>query len=491
MILADILLPSFYLTPGLAALIPCFLFAMFSESYVIFRFLRLPFWTSFRFSIGANIVSGIIGGCLFFFVPIHLSGNADRNDLYAYVHQFFAASLIAYAVYYVFSVLIEWLYGIDWKRKNQPNILKKDLLKAFIEANIVSYLVLVPIHYYFHSPWQQVRSVTQDTAWAIQPPVDVLYLDKDTQNLWTIKTDGSGNRLLVPHPMKQYLVSADLEQVVFFSEGKQLFHYNNANGVLTKLWESERHGYDSSPYGDMGVVRTIQQIAISPSGGKVAWVLPVKDGSGGPHGHWETDFWKLYVYDLTTGKTLELDYRSKGSVIAWSEEEESIYVRCPPIQYSDIPGIQDIAEFVISRDQITVESLKDPNNLAFSNTYGRFGHPSFAGGKAYINRFSDSFGEFKAWTSLNPHPSAGSFISITRDKETLFSFSGSPFFAPLSWGWIHEPSIIQEGKECLFENGSMLYLIDIAERKIGKLTHGVDHIVLTQSYQQGFNFMQE
>lgn len=491
MILADILLPSFYLTAGLAALIPSFLFAVFSESYVIFRLLRLPFWKSFRLSIAANIVSGIIGGCLFFFVPIHLPAHAESNDLYAYVHQFFAASLVAYAVYYACSVFIEWLYGIDWKRKNQPSILKKDMFKAFVVVNIVSYLVLVPIHYYFHSPWHQVRSVTQDTAWAIQPPAEVVYLDPTTRNLWTIKTDGTGNRILVPHPMEQYLVSADLEQVVFFTTGTQLFHYNTSKGALTKLWESERHGFDSSPYGDMGVVRTIQQIAISPSGEKVAWVLPVKDGSGGLHGHWEADFWKFYVYDLTTGKTIGTDYRSKGSVIAWSEEEEIINIRCPPFQYSDIPGIQGIAEFVISGDQITVETLKDPNKLAFSNTYGRFGPRSFAGGKVYVNRFSDSFGELKAWTPLNPHPSVGSFISITRNKETLFSFSGSPFFAPLSWGWIHEPSFIQDGQECLFENGSILYLIDISDKTIGKLAPGVDHLVLTKSYQQGFHFMQD
>lgn len=491
MILADVLLPSFYLTAGLAALFPSFLFAVFSESYVISKLLHLPFGRSFRLSIGANIVSGIIGGCLFFFVPINLSGNADRNDLYAYVHQFFAASLIAYGVYYAFSVFIEWLYGIDWKRKNQPNILKTDLLKSFIAANIVSYVVLVPIHYYFHSPGHQVHSVTQDTAWAIQPPADVLYLDKDTQNLWTVKTDGSGNRPLVPHPMKQYLVSADLEQVVFFSEGKQLFHYNTANGVLRKLWESERYSFSSAIYGNWGEINSIEYIAISPSGTKVAWVLPVKDGSGGPNGHWETDFWKLSVYDLTTEKKLCLDYRAKGSVIAWSRNEEAIYIRCLPIQDSNVPGIQGIAKFVISKDRIEIESSIDGNSLDFFETYGRFGRRETSGGKITIHRNTDSCGTLNVSTPFIFHLSIGSYITITRGDESVFSFSNTPFYAPLSEGLIHEPSFVQEGKECLFESEPDIYLIDIAGRKVGKLIEGKDYIVLTQSYQQGFNFMKK
>lgn len=219
--------------------------------------------------------------------------------------------------------------------------------------------------------------------------------------------------------------------------------------------------------------------------------MPVKDGSGGRYGPWETDFWKLFVYDLTTSKTLCLDYRANGSVIAWSEKEDEVYIRCPPIQYPDIPGIRGVAKFVIVQDHIEVEPIVDPKTLAFSCTYGRFGHRSYARGKVYIRRFSDSFGELKAVTPTHPHPSVGSYISITRDKEVLFSFSNSPFYAPLSMGWIYKPSIIQEGKECLFENGTQLYLIDIAEKKIGKLTHGVDHLVLTKSYQQGFHFMKD
>ncbi len=488
MILADVLLPSFYLTAGLAALVPSFLFAVFSESYVISKLLHMSFWRSFQLSIRANIVSGILGGFLFFFLPINISGNTDRNDLSVYVHQFLAAALIAYLVYWIFSVIIEWLNSICWKRIHQPRILKKDLLKVFIIANIVSYLVLVPVHYYFHSPWRMVNSVTEDTAWAIQPPADVLYLDNKTQYLWTIKTDGSGNRLLVPHPMKQYLASADLEQVVFYSEGQKLFHYHTARGVLTKLWESERHYFVSTYYGSLGVINTIEYIAISPSGNKVAWVLPVKDGSNGQYGPWGTDFWKLYVYDLTTGKTLCLDYRANGSVIAWSQNEDSIYIRCLPIHYSDIPGIRGIAKFIISKEQVSVETSVDGSKLEFSKTYGRFGSRSFSGGNVYVHRYSDSYDNLKVQVAS---PALGSDLRVIRSGESIFSFSNIPFFAPLSREWIREPSFVQEGKECLFEAGTTIYLIDIPGKNIGKLIQGEDHIVLTQSYQQGFNFMKE
>jgi hypothetical protein len=302
-------------------------------------------------------------------------------------------------------------------------------------------------------------------------------LDKDTQNLWTIKTDGSGNRLLVPHPMKQYLISADLEQVVFFTTGTQLFHYNTTSGVLTKLWESERYGSDSTPYSDLGVVNTIDQVAISPSGNQVAWVLQVRIGRS-----------KLHIYDLSAGRTTIFDYRSGGSVIAWSENDDSIYIQCPPLKNSDIPGIQGIAKFVISNEQISIDSSSDRNNLEYANTYGRFGYRSFEGGKVHTDRYSDVCKDLKVQAVRSP---SGPALRVIRKGETVLSFSNSPFFAPLSGGWIHDPSFVQEGMECLFESGANIYLINVPEKKLGRLVQGGEHIVLTRSYQQGFNSMQE
>ena len=75
-------------------------------------------------------------------------------------------------------------------------------------------------------------------------------------------------------------------------------------------------------------------------------------------------------------------------------------------------------------------------------------------------------------------------IAITNDKEIIFSFSDIPFYAPFSKRSISEPTLIQEGKECLFEARESIYLIDIANKKVGELVKGENYIVISNTFHK-------
>gem|GEM_PF-2703156 len=103
----------------------------------------------------------------------------------------------------------------------------------------------------------------------------------------------------------------------------------------------------------------------------------------------------------------------------------------------------------------------------------------YSGGKVGVKRVSDIYGSMKAIA-----PMWGEEITITNDKQIIISFSDIPFFAPFSRRSISEPAFIQEGRECLFEARESIYLIDIANRKIGALVKGENYIVISDTFHK-------
>jgi hypothetical protein len=481
MILADVILPSFYLTAGFVAFIPTLLFIVFSEAYIISKILKKPFKRTLHLSVKANVISGLFGAAFFWLFPVLPNKTAYPNDLYTYVQMFFICSVIAYVAYYVFSLLIEWLFSLLWRRKYMLDIKKTGFLKAFALANLVSYSILIPIHYYYNTPANNLDSITENTEWAIKPPEKVIYLENETNYLWKTSTDGTDTALFVPHEMKHYLFSSNLEHVVFFTEGRELFHYNTRSKTLTKLWESDISGSKLVGWSRLGSLDTTRHIAISPSGNRVAWTIPVSEGNGS-HGPWETDYWRFFLYDFTTQNIKTHDYKAHDAKIAWSSNENAVYANCPQISYQEaVGGISGLAKFVISEDfEIELMHNVVRKEVVLADNYGRLGHWFHSGGRTYVEHSKDEYRDLKAVVLRYSKTS----IRISRDDETAFYFSDIPFFSPLSRRSISEPAFIQEGKECLFEARRAIYLIGIAEKRIGKLVEGKDYIVMTDSYHK-------
>ena len=115
--LADIILPSFYLTAGAIAFLPSLAFTVFAEAYILSRFLHKPYKKMFNLSFRANIVSMILGSALFCLMPILPSKIAYPSSLSSYIEHFWIYAILAYISYYLFSVILEWLVAIFWKKK--------------------------------------------------------------------------------------------------------------------------------------------------------------------------------------------------------------------------------------------------------------------------------------------------------------------------------------------------------------------------------------
>ena len=135
MILANVILPSFfYMSVGIVALIPTVVFVILSEAYVISKLLKRGFKESLYLSLKANILSGIFGTAVFWFPPILPYKGAYPNDLQTYVETFFIYAVVAYLTYYIFSLLLEWLIGLSWRRKHKLDIKRIVLLTEVIEG---------------------------------------------------------------------------------------------------------------------------------------------------------------------------------------------------------------------------------------------------------------------------------------------------------------------------------------------------------------------
>ena len=82
-------------------------------------------------------------------------------------------------------------------------------------------------------------------------------------------------------------------------------------------------------------------------------------------------------------------------------------------------------------------------------------------------------------------------ILIIQNETLLFSFSDTPAIFPIPRRWrLKEPSFISEGKECIFEDGESIYLIDIKNKNIGEIVDGRDHVLINNNYLKKKYFLE-
>ncbi len=468
-VMADGILPGIGLIFGL----PVFVLLVLGEGFLISKILRVRYKLAIKFTFWANIISALVGNPFFLLVPLlpselYMSFMVPAS-LYEYCRSFLYYSVLAYLLFLLLTVIVEWLYALWWRRKGRFRCPKRVLLYSVVLANVVGYLVLCPVHYYFSSPFRYIREISEDSRWAGQPCQPILYVSNNNSHLMRIDSNGANSQVLVPYPVKHFLCSKDMGEFVFFESGRELYHYNRETQVLTELWKSSR---------SISQLNTVQEVALSPSGNRVAWIVKTADGrwagaSLGP------DHWELFVTNIETNSTRTLEYRASGGKIAWSNDEHVIYLNGPPTEHPE--GVGSLVKIKLAESgDISIEGGAQEHEVALCDNYGRVGRFYWRGGGTHVIRETDGHGDMKAFTIRG----LASHIRITRNGRTVFRFAYSPSVFPLALGTITEPSFISGGKECVFEYGGSLFLVDIENRRVGKIADGSDHIVLTQSYQK-------
>jgi hypothetical protein len=163
-ILADAIDIPFVFGLGLAVLIPLMAFEIFAEAFILRSVWRLPFGHLCRFTLFANLWS-LIAGIPTKILNSWLYSFLLPEDLPGFFARYSVAVGIGTLVYFGITIAIEGVYAFRWLRRNQHAIARSAVWKGILAANLATYAVLAPLHYFATRPMHQVHEFTQNTLW--------------------------------------------------------------------------------------------------------------------------------------------------------------------------------------------------------------------------------------------------------------------------------------------------------------------------------------
>jgi hypothetical protein len=430
-------------------------FNILGEALVLRLMLSVPFWTASGFFLRANLWS-LVGGIPTKILTGTMFVSWKPKELSDFYHQYPYIAVVCILTYFVVTVLIEIGVGIWWYRKMNRAFGQRSLCFVILVANVLTYSVLGPLYYWATRPmWNEVDDITPDTSWARSVDERIFYVDTDTHELMAIHADGSGRETWVPLPMREYLLSGDLNFCVFLGREGDLHYYDRSTDQHVSL----------GPAGEKPVLR---RVAISPSGKRVAvWRSPTTDST-------------LCVYDMTTGathtQTMDKDEYATWWCLAWSGEEDRMYMKT-----------KGIHEIILAGNVFQIRPVSATESL--SPCFGRFSifTSGFENNERAYNP-SDTCGE----QSLSTDYGIGSNIFLwKKDPNSQNRTQVSELWFAINPGIIHmaswqflSGSFLPSCEEVVFEDKNSIYLWDTTQRMIGKVTTGERHMVLTGAYSK-------
>ncbi len=435
---------------GVGVFIPLMAFQVGVESAVLSRFWQIPFRELTRCTFKANCWSLVAGIPVKFFnawlysliLPLHLAGFFAR---YPY------AVILGTLVYFLVTWLVEARYSMKWLEREGHAYFRSRVWSGVLLANLATYVVLGPVHYVATRPTHNIREFTADTRWASQPPARLLYLDSETRHLKSIFSDGTNPETIVPLPMMDYLVSADLNLCLFRGQDGFLHFYRRDTGEERVVWETTERFL-------------MNQVAFSPSGRFVAY--------------FNSSAQLLEVVDLKSeGRSTRLlaGDRLKLNVV-WSVEDSQFIISTGEKRIlMQLTADGEFRELVFAAEHL-------PPLLA---CYGRVGNGTLRSrgedwGPIYD---SDVHGDMEARSPYH-FESPLRLFRTNAPATTIVSLAVNPGLFHLrhhAFRFTH-PSFLAYGRECLFETPNDIYLLDVERKRVGRVVHGHSFIQLTPRY---------
>lgn len=435
---------------GAGVLIPLMAFQVGVESAVLSWFWQIPFRELARCTFKANCWSLAAGIPVKFFnawlyswlLPLDLAGFFAR---YSY------AVILGTLVYFFVTWLVETRYSMKWLEREGHAHFRSRVWSGVLLANLATYVVLGPVHYFATRPIHNIREFTADTRWASQPPAQILYLDTETRHLKSIFSDGSNPETIVPLPMMDYLVSGDLNLCLFRGADGFLHLYRRDTGEQRLVWETTERFL-------------MAQVAFSPSGRFVAYFNSLAQ--------------LLEVVDLKSeGRSTRLLAGDRLTLnVVWSVEDSQFFVSTDekPILMQLTPE-GGFRELVVAGEHL-------PPLLS---CYGRVGNGTFrSSGQDWGPIYdSDVYDDMQARSPY--HFESPLRLSRTNaPATTIGSLAVNPGLFHLrhyAFRFTH-PSFLADGRECLFETLDDIYLLDVERTRVGRLAHGHTFIQFTPRY---------
>jgi hypothetical protein len=407
---------------------------------------RFTFFANF-WSLLAGIPTKILNSWLYsLFLP---------EDLPGFFARYSVAMGIGTLIYFAVTIAVEGAYAFRWLRKNQYAITGSAVWKGILAANLATYAVLAPLHYYGTRPMHQVQEFTPNTLWAQQAAATVLFTDQNG-TLKSIHADGSAPQILVPAVVRDYLVSTNLNLFLFRGGDGNLHLYRRNVGQSNLVMQThERFQMD--------------QAAFSPSGSLVAFAA--KEGN------------YLEVLDVRSGQRvhevlLPTFSSFDGPSLAWSLDETRFYLR----------GFESnsLVRVAIEPDlTLKIGSLESTNGVTLLPCFGRVGRAGgWYGSDDWGRNYNeDSCGNLKLWTE----PGLGSGLRVyreDREKTPILYLHVNPGLLHIARFYFGDATFLEDGRECLFEANGYIYLLDLQQKRVGTLARGDRFVLLTSRYQK-------
>lgn len=407
------------ITYGVGIFLPLLLFNATVEAPIMGRFLGIKFselWPSWLkanvWSLLAGIPALILNEALTgWFLPAELGRRVRAYPLFLvlFIFVFFAATCLA-----------EFLYARRVVRKAGVQVRRCAMVRGVVLANLASYAVLGPVYFFIEYPRMEIREFMPDARWAKEPKLTVVAVGAGGR-LESASADGQNHRVVVPHEVRDYVVSADLAQVLYRGAGDRFYFFK---------------GGTNQPVPELGFWCRAPEMDFSPTGRYAAF--------------FKRDAHQVRVFDSVTGQFKDVPTFGDGidCVLVWSSKEDTLYLKSDR-QYWEI----------VLAPAVAYRSLTNPPG-GFANHYGRVGSTWSRDGVRYTYHQD---GPLK----LAVRPGWGSHLVVYNQKDMVLRLKD-----PAGQFGIEEAVFLEGSGEALVGVGDFVYILDIRSKRIGPVMGG-------------------
>ncbi len=420
---------------GVVIFLPILVFNATVETPVIGRLLGVRYAELWPSWFKANLWSLLAGIPALFlnealtgwFLPVELGKRVRLYPFFLVVFIF---------VFYVATCTVEYLYAWKLARKAGAQIGRGAMLKAVLLANVASYAVLGPVYFFVERPTNSLSDLRSDARWAEGRKLTVLTVGLNG-HLEAATLDGTNHRTIVPHEVRDYVVSEDLGQVLYRGAGDRLFLYLHQT---------------NQPLPEVGFWCRAPEMDFSPTGRYAAFIK------------WDTH--QLRVFDSRVGVFRDVPTFGEGTFccLAWSSKEEILYVKAGNEHW----------EVVLSPDVAYRRLYGPPED--FASHYGRVGTTWSRYGVRYTQ---DQDGPLRlmVWPGWGPH------LVVYNQKTLLMRLRD-----PAGQLGVQEAVFLPGTGEIMAGLGDYVYVLDPAAKRIGPVMPGRDFIALAKPFAKKADF---
>lgn len=442
------------LVAGIAVLVPLITFEVFVEAFLLKKAWHVSYGQLCTFAFFANLWS-LLAGIPIKILNAFLYEQMLPNDIPGFFASYPVAIALGSLIYFTVTVLVEGVYALRWRQRMQLQISTTAVWRGILLANIATYAVLAPLHYYATKPGNQLHEFTENTRWTTQPGTRVLFTDASSGFLKAIQLDGTGVETIVPVPMAEYLVSTNLNLCLFRGTNGCLYLYRREANLTKLIWKTEERFF-------------MNQVAFSPSGERAAFASEDRNS--------------IELVNVATGArtnvTLTEKFNFHGPSVAWSPEEEQFYV-------GGFDGQLRLSVEIGIGEALKITAVEGTNAPGMLKCFGRTGDSRWWGGGDWGVTYSrDECQELSAmaWPGLD-----SSVRILRQDGETqnrVLTVSVRPGLLHLAGFYFREVGFVDGCRECLLEANGYIYLLDIRDRRLGTLVRGERFIQMTPRYEK-------